>query len=112
MRVLTLDELSQDEVSKAKKYISKIAVQGPIEDLYWYMLPEQLLTDKQRQLNPTNGPYRISIEIGRSYIRFELIVRAEMIQNEGGGPLSSEQLIHIYQIADDMAKQLNLITCK
>jgi hypothetical protein len=111
MRVLTLDELNQDEIIKVKSYLNEIAIPGPIEDLYWYILPEQVLTENQRLLNADKGPYKISIEIGRTYVRFELIVRAEMIYNEGGGSVTAEQLLHIYQLIDKMTKELNLITC-
>ncbi|MDR2200152.1 MAG: hypothetical protein LBR53_12030 [Deltaproteobacteria bacterium] len=112
MRVITLDELTPDEINKLRDYIEKIAVSSSLEDLYWYYLPYEILSEKQKQLNSEKGPYKISIEIARNYIKFELVVRADMIHNEGGGIVTINQLIHIYQLIDKMADDLNLTTCK
>jgi hypothetical protein len=111
MRVITLDELNSNEVENCREYLSKLTTPGPIEDLYWYYLPEDLLTDTQKSLNKEKGPYKISIEIGNTFVKFELLVRADMIHNEGAESVNIEQLVHLYKFIDKMTKELKLITC-
>jgi hypothetical protein len=74
-------------------------------------LPENLLSETQKKLNNEKGPYKISIEVGKTYVRFELLVRAEMIHNEGSGAATEEQLLHLYKLIDKMTKELSLVTC-
>ncbi|MDR2351630.1 MAG: hypothetical protein LBF22_00440 [Deltaproteobacteria bacterium] len=112
MRVLILDELNSDEVSQCREYLKKFAIPGSLEDLYWYILPEKMLTPTQKELNENEGPYKICIEIGKDFIKFELLVRADMIHNKGAGSVDKKQMLHLYRLIDEMAKELKLVTCR
>jgi hypothetical protein len=111
MRILIIDELNLEEIHKAKEYLNKITIKGPIEDIFWYVLPDKILSEKQKELKNKYGPYKISIEIGKSFIKIELLVRAEMIQNIGGGVVTKTQLLHLYELIDLMCKNLDFVTC-
>jgi hypothetical protein len=111
MRVLVLEDLTKEEIDNIRQYLDNFTEQGPIEDLFWYILPEEVLTKKQKQLNKEKGPYKLSIEVGKTSIRFELIIRADMIHNDGGGLVTQEQMLHVYQMIDTMVKDLKLVTC-
>jgi hypothetical protein len=111
MRVLVLDELKEDEIKSVTSYLAENTTVGPIDGLFWLYLPHEILSPTQQALSPKAGPYKISIEVGGSYARFELLVRGDMISNEGGGLTTLEQANFVYNFADQLARDLNLITC-
>jgi hypothetical protein len=111
MRAILLNELNTEEINKINGYLKNIAEPTALEDIFWLILPENVLSKKQKDLCGEKGPYKIPVEVSRDSVTFELIVRADMIHNEGGGPVTIKQLLYIYKIINTMTAELNLITC-
>jgi hypothetical protein len=111
MRSIILEELRPEEISAIDSYLKKYAISSNLEGLYWLNLERKYLTELQKQLESQAGPYKISIELGHSSVKFELLIRADIITNEGGGTASQEQLAFIYSFIDNMARTLDLTTC-
>jgi hypothetical protein len=86
-----IDELLPDEILKIKNYLSLKTTESPIKGLYWLELPENSLDDRQREFVSGHGPLKIALEIGKSWLRIELLVKSESLTNEGGGDLNKEQ---------------------
>jgi hypothetical protein len=111
MRLIILDELRTEEISMVDAYLKKSLHPSGINGLYWLYLPTSILSYTQKELEPTAGPYKISVEILKDIVRFELLVRAEEITNMGGGHANEEQIQFVYAFVSKMAKELNLVTC-
>jgi hypothetical protein len=111
MRALILDELRHEEIDNIDNYLKKETVSSNIEGLYWLYLKYEELTENQKKLEEKAGPYKISIELGQNSVRFELLIRAEMITNEGGAEADENQLLYVYRFINKMAEELNLTTC-
>jgi hypothetical protein len=111
MRSLFFDELRTDELRSIENYLNSNTLIGPIKGLYWLTIPDEILTDEQKDLQKKIGQFKIAIELGKTWIKFELLIRSSSIQNEGYSLTNIDQLNYIYQFADKMAKTLNLITC-
>jgi hypothetical protein len=111
MRSLVLDELRQDEVAEADLYIKQRLKSAALTGLYLMILPEELLNEEQKALAVTEGPYSMSVEVGKSHIRFELLVRADDLANKGSRHADAVQVTHVYSFVDRMAHELGLVTC-
>jgi hypothetical protein len=111
MRSLFLDELRHDEITKINDYLKETLKSSNIEGLYWLLLHNDHLTSNQRILQERFGPYKISVEVGANFVKFELLVRGDDLRNEGGGYATEKQIEFIYSFADTMVKVLNLVTC-
>jgi hypothetical protein len=111
MRSLVFEELRADELKCIENYLNSNALIGPIKGLYWLIIPDDILTDEQKDLQTKVGTFKIAIELGKTWIKFELLLRTSLINNDGYSLVNNVQLNFIYQYADKMAKILNLITC-
>ena len=115
MRSLMLDELASWEMAAVKDYLAVQAEFSGVTGLYWLSLPSELWADSQRQAHTGRLPgaesYRLAVETGASWVRFELLVRSETLANHGSGPVTAEQALFVFKWAESMAKQLNLVTC-
>ena len=115
MRSLMLDELAPWEISAVKDYLAEQAEFSGVADLYWLNLPRELWADRQRRANngclPGAESYRLAVETGGSWVRFELLVRSETLANHGSDLVTAEQALFVLEWADRMARQLDLVTC-
>ncbi|MDR3154817.1 MAG: hypothetical protein LBW85_11265 [Deltaproteobacteria bacterium] len=111
MRSIIFEELRPDEIFKAGEYLKERLQTTNIVGLFWMLLPEEILTGEQKDLSATAGPYKISVDLGKDKIRFELLVRAEEITNIGGGYADNSQLEYIHAFAVKLAEELELKTC-
>ena len=115
MRSLVLDELTPQEMAAVKGYLAARAEFSGVADLYWLKLPRELWADPQRQANARGLPgaetYRMAVETGPDWARFELLVRAETLANPGSAQATAEQALFILEWADRMAGELGLLTC-
>ncbi len=75
MRAYYIHELAQEDVRRIKDYLTHLGHGGPIEDIYWFELPRERLTDRQRRHHEECGPYVFSLETGSTWIYLELLVR-------------------------------------
>ncbi|MGL4208085.1 MAG: hypothetical protein ACRCTY_01725 [Candidatus Adiutrix sp.] len=120
LRSLIIDELIGWEIEAACAYIAQRTSPSPIENLYWLPLPVALWNDAQEQHQPehqpehdqTPPPYRLAIEIGAGWVRFELLVRGEGLLNLGGGPTDKAQTDFVFQWADGLVQHLEGLSGK
>jgi hypothetical protein len=111
MRSLIFDELRTKEIESIKDYLLLNSLTGPIDGLYWLNIPEELLTDNQKKILNSDGPFKIAIELGKNWIKFELLLRSSSLYNTEGKIVTNSQLFYIYNFADTIAQTLNLTTC-
>jgi hypothetical protein len=112
MRSLLLDELRAQEIEDIKKYLNINCIITLVTGLYWFLLPEEILTDEQKKIQKQYGPLKIAIEVGKTWVKFELFIRSSSIENIGSAYINEDQIIYIYKFIDKISKDLNLITCK
>ena len=115
MRSLILDELTPRELAAARSYLAAQAEFSGVEGLYWLELPPYLWGDNQVRAHaeglPGTESYRLAVEAGKEWVRFELLVRSETLANAGSAQATPEQVIYILDWADRMARELELVTC-
>jgi len=115
MRALMLDELTPGETAAARTYLMDQAEFSGVEGLYWLKLPPELWSDHQKEVHESGIPgsesYRLAVETGPKWVRFELLVRAETLTNPGSAQATTEQALYILGWADKMARKLGLVTC-
>jgi len=113
MRSLVLDELTLEEVTAVRDYLAARAESSGVEGLYWLKLPPELWSDYQVRAHERGIPesYRLAVETGPEWVRFELLVRAETLANPGSAQATTGQVIYVLEWADRMALELGLITC-
>ena len=116
MRSILFDELLSSEVEAVRDYLNEWAVPSGIDDLYWIRLDRELWNEDQiKALSDQDGVmgdgYRIAVELGGEWVRFELLVRAEGVLNIGGGPADERQTLFVLRWANEMAAKLSLPTC-
>jgi len=113
MRSLLLDELTGREALAVRGYLAARAEFAGVEGLYWLKLPPELWAESQIRARGLPGAesYRLAVELGPDWVRFELLVRAETVANPGGGQATAEQSLYILDWADRMARELGLVAC-
>jgi hypothetical protein len=75
MRTYLIDELLPDKVEKFKEHLVREKLSGPIEDIFWLVIPEELLTKEQVEHQSDCGPFFFSLETGESWLKLELLAR-------------------------------------
>ena len=116
MRSILFDELLSSEVEAVRGYLNQWAVPSGIDDLYWIRLDREIWNDAQlKALSDRDGMvgdnYRIAVELGDQWVRFELLIRAEGVLNIGGGPADERQSLFVLRWANEMAARLGLLSC-
>jgi hypothetical protein len=91
LQVLSIEELTAKQIQRAEEFLTENTKKGPIEGIYWLIIPENYLTVEQKPLLKGFGPFKVAIEILKDRIRFELLVRSESVDNFGGGNLTNDQ---------------------
>ena len=76
MRQFVIDELSPMELDNIDSYLKRTIKQGPMIGLYWIELPPDLLAEAQ-QGHEAHGPFYLAVEVTRSAVKFELLVRSQ-----------------------------------
>jgi hypothetical protein len=106
MKILLIDEMLIEEIKKFDDFFKANLTKAPIEGLYWYELPEEILTEDQKQFVNNNGPLKIAIELGKTWVRVELLVRSESLVNIGGGELNMRQTTFIFNYITDIINMI------
>ncbi len=76
MKSYLIDELTSEEIKNIKNSLEKMGLHSPIKDIFWFEVPEDILTPIQKKHLPSCGPYIFSLEIGDNWIKLELLIRA------------------------------------
>lgn len=116
MRSLVYDELLKPEIDAVLNYLNHQALPSGVENIYWLALPRDLWNQTQIKALAENGrgddeACRAAIEVGRDWVRFELLLRSEDLLNTGGGQADERQTMHILRWAEEMAQKLGLGSC-
>jgi len=77
MRQFVIDELSPMERDNIDSYLKRSIKQGPMIGLYWIQLPEDLLSEVQRE-HTHHGPFHMGVEVTNTSVKFELLVRSQV----------------------------------
>jgi hypothetical protein len=115
MRALILDELNRLETAAVREYLAARAGFSGVEGLYWLELPPDLWAETQRRARKRREAgtscFRLAVELGPNWVRFELLVRSETLANAGGGQATAKQALFVLDWAGAMARELGLTTC-
>ena len=76
MRQYVVDELSKEEQDNLGSYLKRTLQSAPMEGMFWLPLPEELLSEAQ-QGHQRCGPFFFGIELGRSRLIAEFLVRSQ-----------------------------------
>ena len=75
MRQIVIDELSPMERDNIDSYLKRNCNAGPMIGLYWVLLPDNILSEIQKEHGDC-GPFYCGIEVEQDSVRFELLVRS------------------------------------
>jgi hypothetical protein len=76
MRYYLIDELFEEDVKRIESALREQGYAGGIEGIFYLPVPEDMLTDEQREHFDKCGPYILSLETGDTWLKMELLVRA------------------------------------
>ncbi|MFP4213919.1 MAG: hypothetical protein ACLFRL_07385 [Desulfohalobiaceae bacterium] len=76
MRSYFIEDIEPDKLQQLASSLQEKGYQGPIDDIYWLQLPEEVLTPLQLEHLQDCGPYIISLELGKDWLKLELLLRA------------------------------------
>jgi hypothetical protein len=77
MRSYLIDEISASDMERVRHYLEEHTERSPIQDLFWLPLGDSFLTEIQQQ-HVQCQPFYVAIELGRSSVKFELLVRSRV----------------------------------
>jgi hypothetical protein len=76
MRSYLVQEINLSDMSKLLEAISQKSYKNPVKDLFWILLPENLLSPEQKK-HKECGPHYLALETGKDWLKLELLVRCE-----------------------------------
>ena len=77
MRQFVIDELSPMERDNIDSYLKRSLKRGPMIGLYWMQLPDDLLSETQRE-HKEHGPFHLAVELTNTAVKFEFLVRSQV----------------------------------
>jgi hypothetical protein len=77
VRSYIIEEINSSDMTVLVESISQKAYKSPVEGLFWFILPEHLLSGKQKEHLDECGPYYLALEAGKNWLKLELLVRCE-----------------------------------
>jgi hypothetical protein len=80
MRQYLIDEVSKADIEKIRSYLNSHADPSSLEGLYWLPLKSSLLRGIQVE-HKTCQPYCVAVELGRDFVKFELLIRSRVRHN-------------------------------
>ena len=75
MRSYLIDELNSTDMHHLLANLDSREMKASVENMYWLELPENLLTEEQREHCDQCGPFICSLETGPNWLKAELLVR-------------------------------------
>ena len=77
MRQYLIDDLSPMERDNIDSYLKRNLQRGLMIGIYWIILPPEILSGLQRAHVEKCGPYYCGVEVGKSSVCFEMLVRSQ-----------------------------------
>ncbi len=110
MRQLLYDEISESDIKKIKRYLTKNAIASPLGDIFWINLPEELYDETQKSHKDCQ-PFYFAIEIGSKYLRIELLIRSrQRLHCQCIKYANKSQRDFIFDFADKLMERLKVRT--
>lgn len=75
MRTYYINEVNSEDIQRLKDYLAQKGHSAPIEDIYWFEVPRELLTETQQEHAGECGPYVFPLETGDTWVMLELLIR-------------------------------------
>jgi len=75
MRQFVVDDLSPMERDNIDTYLKRNLKSTPIVGMYWLVLPDDILTDTQKE-HKDCAPFYFGVEVEKDLVRFEFLVRS------------------------------------
>ncbi|WP_045219838.1 hypothetical protein [Desulfonatronum thioautotrophicum] len=75
MRAYLIDELNPTDVQRLASHLETTALKAPVADMFWLEIPAHLLSAEQHKHVAQCGPFVCSLEIGRDWLKVELLLR-------------------------------------
>jgi hypothetical protein len=105
MRELVINELGSDEVKAVEDYLDDNLESGGLGGVFWLAIPDTLLAEAQ-QGHEKCGGYIFSVELGRDFVSFELLVRSRInLHCSCTSYASEEQRQFLLGFFDEMIKE-------
>ncbi|MFN2268642.1 MAG: hypothetical protein ABR542_04065 [Desulfonatronovibrio sp.] len=77
MRSYLIEEISTQDMSRIIEAVTLKAYKTPMENLFWIILPKELLTLEQKEHSDQCGPHYLALETGEDWVKLELLIRCE-----------------------------------
>jgi hypothetical protein len=106
LKVLLYEELLPEEIKIIKNELILTALLSPLNNLFWLEIPKNILTNKQKKLLNIVEIFKISIEIGKTWVKFELLIRTNKLDNQGGIYLTDKQFDYVYKYAEKLINKI------
>ena len=112
MRSLVFDEISAPDMARLKEALDqRLEPSGLAGEVYWYNLPEGMLSARQREHQEQCGPHRVAIVLEQDAMRLELLIRAEgKMRCSCVEYADAQQREQLFRYLDRLINQLGLST--
>lgn len=108
MRQYMIDELRQEELNRIKNYLEFNCEASELDGLYWLHIPENYLNKTQLE-HKACMPYSAAIELGGSWVKFEMLIRSrKKIRCNCVALATNEQRQFILEFADRLLLENNI----
>lgn len=77
MRLYVVDQLTEDNIRCIITQLRNKNMESGVEGLFWLQLPDELMTETQREHFAGCGPYAFGLEIFPDALKLELLARAK-----------------------------------
>lgn len=77
MRSYLIQEINTQDMLKIIEGITPKAYKVPMDNLFWIVLPDNLLTPEQKKHSDRCGPHYLALETGEDWVKLELLIRCE-----------------------------------
>ena len=102
MRQFVIDDLSPMERDNIDSYLKRNLKQGPMIGIYWLVLPEEILTETQKE-HTDCSPFYFGVEVEKALVRFEFLVRSNAhLHCDCIAHATSEQRQYVLDFLDTM----------
>ncbi|BCS87191.1 hypothetical protein [Pseudodesulfovibrio sediminis] len=113
MRSYLIEDLVEDDYKKVMKSFDELGFRGPIDDIYYLPMPEELLQREQQEHMDECGPYFMALECiagtEESSLKLELLVRGRnRMRCSCVTYATSEQRKHMIEYLDQFIEELEI----
>ena len=109
MRTYYINEVRPEDIRRLKRYLDQNGHSAPIEDIFWFEVPHELLTETQQEHAPECGPYVFPLETGDTWLMLELLVRPRNVLHcSCMAYAANRQRAHVIQRLDAILLELDI----